>query len=164
MEKNDTPAQARPSSTLELKVPPLALTVFTALLMWGLPAGMKLPSLGELQVALSAAAACVGLWVCVAGVVAFRQSSTTVDPRTPGAASSLVVSGIYRYTRNPMYLGFLLVLLGLAFYLGKLSALAFLPVFVAYLNELQIKPEERALRARFGREFDAYTERVRRWL
>jgi protein-S-isoprenylcysteine O-methyltransferase Ste14 len=87
-----------------------------------------------------------------------------VDPRTPAAASSLVVGGIYRVTRNPMYLGFLLVLLALALYLGTLTAFVVLPLFVVYLNEFQIKPEESALRARFGSAFDSYASRVRRWL
>lgn len=82
----------------------------------------------------------------------------------PAAATSLVVRGIYRYSRNPMYLGLLVVLLALALYLAKLSAFAMPPVFVLYLTALQIKPEEAALRERFGPEFDDYTARVRRWL
>lgn len=152
------------SSAWALKVPPLALTGMVAVLMWALPVGVLLPRWSQGQAALSAVIAGIGLAICLAGVVAFRQSHTTVDPRTPAAASSLVVVGIYRYTRNPMYLGFLLVLLALALYLGKLTAFVLLPVFVLYLNELQIKPEETALRARFGTEFDSYTASVRRWL
>jgi protein-S-isoprenylcysteine O-methyltransferase Ste14 len=132
--------------------------------MWALPAGILLPRLDPWHAILCAVVAGIGLAICFAGVLAFRQSRTTVDPRTPAAASSLVVGGIYRYTRNPMYLGFLLVLLALALYLGTLTAVLLLPVFVFYLNEFQIKPEERALRKRFGTDFDFYAASVRRWL
>lgn len=75
-----------------------------------------------------------------------------------------MTGGIYRYTRNPMYLGFLLVLLSLALYLGKLTAFAMLPAFILYINEFQIELEESALRAKFGAVFDFYAARVRRWL
>jgi protein-S-isoprenylcysteine O-methyltransferase Ste14 len=78
-------------------------------------------------------------------------------------ASSLVVTGIYRHTRNPMYLGGLVMLSGWALFLATLSACLFLPLFVAYLTRFQIIPEEKVLRARFGTEFDDYVKRVRRW-
>jgi len=83
---------------------------------------------------------------------------------TPQSASALVVSGIYRFTRNPMYVGFLFVLLGWAVWLSNGLSFLFLPAFVLYMNRFQIQPEERALHARFGQEFVAYTSRVRRWL
>lgn len=146
MAKSD---QSRPSgsTSLALKIPPLALTGILAALMWALTAGMPLSRMGASHAALVAS---IGLAICFAGVLAFRQSQTTIDPRTPTATSSLVVTGIYHYTRNPIYLGFLLVLLALALYLVKLTALVLLSVSVVYLNEFQIKPEESALRARFG--------------
>jgi len=81
----------------------------------------------------------------------------------PSKASSLVTTGIYGYTRNPMYLGGLVMLSAGALVLAKLSAWFFLPLFVMYLTRFQIIPEERVLRARFGAEFDDYTRRVRRW-
>jgi protein-S-isoprenylcysteine O-methyltransferase Ste14 len=74
------------------------------------------------------------------------------------------VSGIYRLTRNPMYLGFLSVLFAWAIFLSNALAFVFLPVFVLYMNRFQIKPEEKALRALFGPQFVMYTARVRRWL
>jgi protein-S-isoprenylcysteine O-methyltransferase Ste14 len=82
----------------------------------------------------------------------------------PGSASVLVDGGIYRLTRNPMYLGFLVVLLGWAIFLSKLVALLPLPAFIFYMNRFQIQPEEKALAARFGQTFIAYKARVRRWL
>ena len=102
--------------------------------------------------------------VSAAGVVAFRRSRTTVNPLSPEQASSLVVHGIYRFTRNPMYLGFLLALTGWSVHLANLAAVLLLPVFVAYMNRFQIQPEERALLQNFGARFAAYTQAVRRWL
>jgi len=147
-----------------LKIPPLVLVALAAAAMWFLPAIAVLPRLGPWHVALCIAVALLGAAVCLAGVLAFRRARTTVDPMQPAAATSLVVRGIYHYTRNPMYLGFLLVLLAWALYLAKLSALLVLPLFVGYLTVFQIKPEEAALRGRFGADFDAYAARVRRWL
>lgn len=108
--------------------------------------------------------ALLGVSICLAGVRAFRQKRTTVDPTRPEAATTLVVHGIYTRTRNPMYLGFVTALLGWAVYLGTLSGLLVLPLVVGYLNVFQIQPEEAALRRRFGPVFDAYADRVRRWL
>lgn len=157
------PAPAAPA-WLALKLPPLVLVALTAGAMWALPALARLPLPPAWRTALGVACAAAGLAVCLAGVLAFRQARTTVDPVHPGAASALVVRGIYRRTRNPMYLGFALALLGWALALGTLAALAPLPIFVAWLNRWQIAPEEAALRARFGADFDAYAARVPRWL
>ena len=102
--------------------------------------------------------------ICLAGVRAFQRARTTVNPINPAASTALVVNGIYRVTRNPMYLGFALLLLALAMYLGKLSGLLLVPLFMAYLQHFQIRPEERALQAKFGALFVAYCRQVRRWL
>ncbi|MGB7421476.1 methyltransferase family protein [Comamonas flocculans] len=154
----------QPMPALALKVPPLALVALSALAMWLLPPIAALPRLGPWHMTLCIALALLGAAVCLAGVLAFRLAHTTVDPMRPTAATSLVVRGIYRYTRNPMYLGFLLMLLAWALYLAKLSALLVLPCFAVYLTVFQIKPEEAALRERFGSDFDAYAALVRRWL
>lgn len=151
-------------SVLALKVPPLVLVALAAAAMWLLPAVAATPHLGPWHAWLCAALALLGAAICLAGVLAFRQARTTVDPLHPAAATSLVVRGIYRYTRNPMYLGFLVALLAWALYLAKLSAFLVLPLFVWYLSVFQIRPEEVALRERFGADFDAYAARVRRWL
>lgn len=151
------------SQRLALKVPPVALTLLSAGIMWAIPAVMYLPgkALFFLPASLLALA---GIVICLAGVLAFRLANTTVDPTDPAKASSLVATGIYRYTRNPMYLGFLLLLLAWAFFLGKLSAFACIPVFIWYLTLFQIKPEEEILTTQFGSEYIDYTTRVRRWL
>jgi protein-S-isoprenylcysteine O-methyltransferase Ste14 len=82
----------------------------------------------------------------------------------PDAASSLVADGVYRWTRNPMYLGFLIALAGWAAYLANVASALVLPLFVLYMNRFQIVPEERALAARFGPQFEDYRRSVRRWL
>ena len=83
---------------------------------------------------------------------------------TPESSSALVSGGVYRFTRNPMYLAMLCVLIGWALVVSNVAALVMLPLFVAYLNRFQIRPEERALHARFGAEFERYRDSVRRWL
>ena len=82
----------------------------------------------------------------------------------PDASSSLVVSGVYARSRNPMYLGFLLVLVGWAVFLSNVLGFLLLPAFIFYMNRFQIEPEERALRSLFGQAFVTYKSRVRKWL
>ena len=82
--------------------------------------------------------AALGGAFCLAGVRAFQRARTTVNPITPAASTTLVVGRIYRMTRNPMYLGFALLLLALAMYLGKLSGFLLVPLFMAYLQHFQM--------------------------
>lgn len=149
---------------LELRIPPLALVLIAACLMtliaYFVPVGLPIPVPAMVAVALGLA----GTVVAVAGVIAFSKHKTTVNPFTPEDSSSLVSSGIYRYTRNPMYLGFLLLLAGWGVLLSNLFALTLLPAFIAYMNRFQIQPEERALQQHFGAEFRAYKQRVKRWI
>jgi protein-S-isoprenylcysteine O-methyltransferase Ste14 len=100
----------------------------------------------------------------VLGVIAFRKAATTVDPRYPQKATQLVSGGIYRFTRNPMYLGIALGLAGFAVFLRNWSCFAVLPLFMVYLSRFQIQPEERHMRDLFGAAFVDYSARVRRWL
>lgn len=116
------------------------------------------PVLSGLVVAL------VGALISGAGAREFKRAKTTVNPLHPERASAVVTSGIYRFTRNPMYVGIALVLLGWFVFLGSLSALVGLPLFVWYITRFQIRPEERALEAKFGAEYISYLESVRRWL
>jgi len=150
---------------LELKIPPPIVWLVMAAAMLGV--AHAVPALtftfaGRLAIAW--ALVVLGAALALAGVIAFRKQRTTVNPLTPGASSSLVCGGVYRYSRNPMYLGFLLALAGWAAYLANAGSLVLLPAFVAYMTRYQIEPEERALLARFGPGFAAYMSRVRRWL
>lgn len=155
----------RSMSSLELKIPPLAQVAVFGALMWlaaRAAPGLAFAYAGQLAMALLLAAA--GALVAAAGVAAFRRARTTVDPRDPRKSTELVAAGIYRVSRNPMYLGFLLALAGWGLFLGNALALLGLPLFVASMNRFQIAPEERALRARFGESFARYERSVRRWL
>ena len=105
----------------------------------------------------------VGFLTGISGVVTFRRAKTTVDPTKP-RASSLVTWGVYAISRNPMYLGGLIMLLGWAVFLSNALAFLFLPVYVLYINRFQIAPEERALKSLFGETYVAYQARARRWL
>jgi protein-S-isoprenylcysteine O-methyltransferase Ste14 len=148
-----------------LKLPPLALVSIVAALMW--LASFATPTFEfflPARYVLSVSFAIIGAVTCVAGVVSFRRAKTTVNPMKPSSATSLVVSGIYKHTRNPMYLGLLLVLLGWAVFLSNPAAFAFLPAFIVYLNRFQIVPEERVLASLFPHEYPAYRAKVRRWL
>ena len=91
-------------------------------------------------------------------------AKTTVSPIKPQASSKLVNSGIYRISRNPMYLGFLIILIGIAAYLSNLFSLLLCPFFVMYMNRFQIRPEERSLKSFFGKDYINYKIRTRRWL
>ena len=100
----------------------------------------------------------------IAALNRFRRAQTTVDPHKPETATTLVTSGVYTWTRNPMYLGLSVLLLGWAIKLGTLSTFAGPVLFVPLIQHVQIRPEEHALRALFGGDYDRYCERVNRWL
>jgi protein-S-isoprenylcysteine O-methyltransferase Ste14 len=150
---------------LELKIPPPAVALVIAAAMWGI--SLIVPAL-EAPVAARAIAGIVlalaGGGVALSGNIALRRASTTINPWKPETASALVTSGIYRYTRNPMYVGLLLLLLGWAAFLSSPFVFLGPVVFVLYISRFQIVPEERALSALFGAAFTDYQSQVRRWL
>ncbi len=148
---------------LECRIPPPLVGLMCAALMWALTwwrGGWPPP-----------AAASWPLWLLLAlavlldgsAVLAFVRRHTTVNPLTPQNSSTLVVSGFYRVSRNPMYLGMLCLLLAWAWWLQQWPALLGPLLFVLWLNRFQIAPEERALLALFGEDYAAYCRRVRRW-
>jgi protein-S-isoprenylcysteine O-methyltransferase Ste14 len=150
---------------LELKIPPPAVALFLALLMWftsSLTPSLEVPF--GVRVATALALACLGQSISITGMVAFRRAKTTMNPMKASAASSLVSNSVYRFTRNPMYLGLLLTLLAWAAFLSNPLAVLWVPVFALYVNRFQITPEERVLSSLFGAEYAAYRKRVRRWL
>ena len=147
--------------TLELKIPPLGLVIVAALLMW--LGAAYFPTLNfrfPFQSVVAWGIGLSGALACALGVIEFRRAKTTVDPTKPDSASSLVRTGIYRRTRNPMYVGFLLILTAWAAAVANLASFLILPAFVVYMNRFQIKPEERALASIFGDDFKAYARRV----
>jgi protein-S-isoprenylcysteine O-methyltransferase Ste14 len=106
----------------------------------------------------------IGLASGASGVMAFRRHRTTTNPIRIDAASSLVTGGVYRLTRNPMYLGLALLLSAWAAYLGTPWALLGPLGLVVFLTRFQIIPEERVMLGKFGAAYDAYRRRVRRWI
>jgi len=152
-------------NALELKIPPVVQVVIIAGLMWalaGLLPGLSFAIPGSPLVALGIVM--TGVVVALLGVLEFRTAGTTVDPRAPEQSASLVVRGVYRVSRNPMYVGFLLMLTGWAVFLGNIVSLLLLPVFILYMNRFQIVPEEQYMREKFGEAYAQYQATVRRWL
>lgn len=150
---------------LEHRVPPPVIVALVAGIMWlgcrFVPEATFTLPLRWLWVALTALSAIV---IATLAIRSFVKADTTIDPLEPTAADKLVTHGLFRYSRNPMYVSLTLVLV--AFGLGLQNWLAFLLIvlFPLYITRFQIIPEERALRERFGADYEAYCKAVRRWL
>jgi protein-S-isoprenylcysteine O-methyltransferase Ste14 len=151
--------------TLELKIPPPIVAIFTATAMW-----LAKDFVPTFDLALSARLIAPGLVLCLAGyfgitgMIAFRRAKTTVNPLKPENSSSLVTSGVYRVTRNPMYVSFALILVAWMVYLSSIALLAGPLLFALYITRFQIQPEERILQGIFGDAFTTYMQQTRRWL
>ncbi|MEF1290861.1 methyltransferase family protein [Vibrio sp. M260118] len=150
---------------LERKIPPVAVfllffVVINHISLEFLAFTVSLP----LNSAVFGLCFIVSGYVGLAGVFEFKRAKTTVNPIKVDQASSVVDSGIFGYSRNPMYLGLFLLLFGYAYWQQNLLAIVFSFGFIAYMNRFQIKPEERALECLFGAEYLDYKQRVRRWI
>jgi protein-S-isoprenylcysteine O-methyltransferase Ste14 len=151
--------------SLELKIPPPIVAVLIAIAMWGVSSivpVLEVPIQSRLIVASAIAA--IGIVVVISGTIAFHQAETTINPMKPESTSSLVSSGIYRFTRNPMYMGLLLVTIAWAVFLSSPLTLLGSLVFFVYISHFQILPEERVLLGIFGDEYSTYQTKVRRWI
>ncbi len=139
----------------------LLLGVFAWAASSQLPAlSFHLPFSSLLAVALVAA----GVALNLLPKLAFGRARTTINPLKPQTTTHLVTSGIFRYTRNPMYLGQSVIVLAWAVYLHNVVALLAVPAFMLYITRFQILPEERHLGALFGDGFEAFCRRTRRWV
>ena len=150
---------------LENKIPPPALVLLTAAAMWGTSKFQTAASIEpRLHFALMTALGVIALSFGAGGIIAFRLAKTTINPVQIDQASRVVTGGIYRVTRNPMYVGLTALLTMWAMHLVvPLTLLG--PVFFAlFTHRFQIIPEERVMSAKFGKEYDNYRKRVRRWL
>lgn len=150
---------------MALKMPPLFLLVGYIAMAWCIAMFMpqwhiKIP--GALFICLWLVL--MGGLIVSAAVVGFARAKTTMDPRSPKNTVTVVTTGIYRFSRNPMYLGFAMILTGVCIWLGNLGSFLTLPLFVLYLNHFQILPEEAHLQKKFGKTYVAYKKQVRRWL
>ena len=150
---------------LEHRIPPPIIALVAAGGMWAVapfPPLLQWPLVARALVAVVFAA--IGVSVTLSGVASFRRARTTVNPLKPETSAALVTTGIYSFTRNPMYLGIVLGLFAWAVFLSSVWSLLGPVVFALYITRFQIVPEERVLDRLFGASFAAYRERVRRWL
>ena len=152
-------------SALELKIPPPVVALLIGAAMWFasrrgplLDVPLLVRTVAFIVIALAGAA------TALAGDLEFRRAKTTINPFKPQNATALVTLGVYRFTRNPMYLGLTLLIVGWAAFLCSAWAVAGPVVFVLYISRFQIEPEEKILSAKFGAAYAEYVSRVRRWL
>ncbi|HEY2676593.1 MAG TPA: isoprenylcysteine carboxylmethyltransferase family protein [Steroidobacteraceae bacterium] len=150
---------------MKTRIPPPLIMLLAATLMWALHRWMPLAIVAVSPWnRLGWVAAVAGIGIAIAAFRRFKQAGTTVNPREPHTASSLVTGGVFGISRNPMYLGLLLILIGWALALGTASPWIVPPLFVVVVAVLQIIPEEQALDKLFGEPYLRYRQRVSRWI
>ncbi len=150
---------------LALKIPPLLLVMIFSAAMFGL--SKILPNLGlssSLRWMILLIMSVISSVIVIASTWCFKVTHTTVNPFNPDSSTSLIQSGIYRYSRNPMYLGFTCFLIGIGVWLDSLFSILLVPTFIGYLTVFQIRPEEEALSKIFGDDFNQYKIKTNRWL
>lgn len=149
---------------MKLKVPPAFVFLFFGFLMYLL---QEFLPVGEFDFFgrqyLLKGLTLLALVIAMVAIGQFFRNRTTVDPLKPSKASYLVTKGMYRFSRNPMYLALLLLLLAWGLYLGNAFNTLVAAGFVSYMNHFQIGPEEKVLSQRFGKEYEHYCTQVRRW-
>lgn len=150
-------------STLELRVhPPVVMLIAAAAMkLIAMVVPLQVPIPGRMPIAVLLVLG--GVLFPLFGALGFRRHKTTVNPHTPTQTTALVTTGVHGFSRNPMYLGLLLLLAGWALLLANAVAVLLLPAFILYINRYQIRPEERILAERFGEDYAAYRKAVRRW-
>jgi protein-S-isoprenylcysteine O-methyltransferase Ste14 len=160
-----TSTQEQTMHDLEVKIPPPIVAAIFAASMWLAARLLPVVTLPfAVHIALVSLSSVLGITFALLGMLAFRRAKTTINPVNPEEASIIVTSGIYRFTRNPMYVGLAAALVSFAVW-SSVPWLLLGPVaFVLFITRFQIIPEERALSLKFGREYDQYRRRVRRWL
>ncbi len=150
---------------MKLLIPPPVQAIICALAMWLLATRITDFAFSFLYQQQVAVLFCmVGIGIDLFSVGLFTRVKTTVSPFSPNKTKTLVTTGLYKYTRNPMYLGMCFILTGLALWLGNWSTFFMLPIFVGFITNLQIIPEEEILLEKFGEEYGEYMLRVRRWI
>ncbi len=149
---------------MDLKVIPVVQVLIAVILM--LIISKLLPSL-TLSLPAHTIIALLGLFIAItvgiAAVISFNKHKTTVNPTKPETSSTIVSSGIYSFSRNPMYLAMLIALVSLAYYLQHLASLPIILIFIGYMTRFQIIPEEKMLTKLFGQQYIDYQVKVRRW-
>ena len=149
---------------MSLRIPPIILLFIMILGQIELSHWWPLYGFEETPVWVSLIWCSAGSIICLFAVAEVRRNRTTIDPRKPENVSALVTGGIYKYSRNPMYLGMVLFLVGSNFYVGDVSGFITVLFFVFYMVKFQIRPEENILLDRFGNQYDEYRKVTRQWL
>ena len=148
---------------LNTKIPPPVVTILFAIMIFYFSDNFAYVDL-PFKIYISLFFISLGFIVTFSSARNFKKKDTTVNPMKPNETTKLVTDGFFKITRNPMYLGMLLFLLGLSIYNGLIVGLIFLPLFVGYITYFQIIPEENAMLEIFGDEFTLYMKKVRRWI
>ena len=150
---------------LELRIPPpLVGALLAGAMWWAAPLGVYTPLPAPLRITLVVLLALIGIGFDLAGIAAFRAGRTTVNPLKPERTSALMTGGVYRITRNPMYVGMAFLLSAWAVQLGAFAPCLGPVLFVLYITRFQIMPEERVLARKFGQAYADYRVQTRRWL
>lgn len=151
--------------SLELKIPPVfVVAIFAGLTALARYYGVLMfrnPKVFDLWVIVPLG---IGFTVTLLGIIEFKKAHTTVDPTNPDKASNLVNSGIFKFTRNPMYVGMIFSLIALASYMGTWFGFVSAALCAGYLTRFQIIPEERVIESLFGDAYRQYKNNVRRWI
>ena len=148
---------------LKNKIPPPIVTlVFAALIYFSSEWSPSIVFLGQNLISLFLMM--LGFLVLLIAISAFIKLKTTINPLKPEAATSLITTGIFKLSRNPMYLGMLLLIISLWIKTGDVLGFILVAGFIAYLNYFQIFPEEQAMKRLFSDKYKTYCQQVRRWL
>ncbi len=146
-------------------LPPPLVAALIGVLMWAVARQLALGRFASAALApIAIVLLAVGLLLFLVAAASFITAKTTINPLRPARATHLITSGVFRISRNPIYLADLLILAALAVWLGNIVNLLVLGLFVWAINRFQIAPEERALTRLFGDNYIAYCSQVRRWL
>ena len=145
------------------KIPPPIVTLIFGLLIYFTKSLFPEFTNGLLSI-LSLLSLLIGLSILISAVSSFKKQQTTVNPISIEKASSLVVTGIFKYSRNPMYLGMVLILLSISFKFNLIGGIALTMLFAGYITKFQIIPEEIVMNKLFGDEFEKYKNKTRRWI
>ena len=149
---------------MKLKIPPPVYMLIFAALMWQLSLSLPLYCWPFNSQTIGIIIMLLGGVIDFSSLIGFIISKTSINPMKPENTQTIVSSGMYKFSRNPMYLGLLLLLTGWSLYLGTLAAVLLLPLFVLTLTIMQIEPEEKILEEKFGQQYLDYKNKVRRWL
>lgn len=153
--------------SMETRLPPPfidALALLAVILLWRFAPELQLDMSLTVAASIGTALIVIGLLIALIAAGLFKKKKTTILPFKPERTSALVTDGIYKITRNPMYLGMSLVVLGAIFITRQPVGLLALLAACAFLTKFQIKPEEKALEGLFGQDYLDYKQRVRRWI